>query len=165
MFAKDLGHSDPMDGRKALAKAFGDYVDDHRLTQTDVAAKGGPSTTSQTKIMTTVEPLAPQTLQKIDKVTGWSPGTSARILAGNPEPSEQRTIEQFSNAELVDRIHRLVDVVSRRLPKEDGTDAYTAEAHQKSADEVDGADAVVVIGITPIETTPSLQPAPDLPPA
>jgi hypothetical protein len=128
MFAKDLGHGDPMDGRKALAKAFGAYVDDRGLTQTDVAARGGPSTTSQTKIRKTTKPVSPQTLQKIDKVTGWPPGTSARIIAGSPEPGERRTIRSYSDDELVEDIRR-------RLRERGKSDDVPAQP--KSSDDVD----------------------------
>jgi len=124
-----------MDGRKALAKAFGAYVDDHRLTQTDVAAAGGPSTTSQTKIRTTDAPIASQTLQKIDKVTGWPPGTSARIIAGAAEPTEQRTITSYSAEELAYEVRRRL-----LLLEEGGTDARSADADEKRDD---GAAAVV----------------------
>ena len=154
-----------MDGRKALARAFGAYVADHSLTQTDVAARGGPSTTSQTKIQKATEPISPQTLQKIDKATGWPPGTSARILAGGMDLTEQRTIEQLSNDELVAEIHRLVEVVSQRLRERSEPD--DAPAHQKSADEVDvdGAASVKPLRSRRRMLTQQHQPAPDRPPS
>jgi len=130
MFAEDLGHGVPMDGRKALAKAFGAYVDDHGLTQTDVAAMGGPSTTSQTKIRMTEAPISLQTLQKIDLVMGWERGTSARIIADGLDPSQQRTITSYSNEELAREVRRRL-LLRRSEPDDE-------PASQKSADEADG---------------------------
>jgi hypothetical protein len=116
-----------MDGRKALAKAFGAYVADHSLSQTDVAARGGPSTTSQTKIQKATKPISPQTLQKIDKATGWPPGTSARILAGTSEPTEQRTIEGYSNEELADEVRRRL-LLRRSEPDDEPVPQKSPEA-------------------------------------
>jgi hypothetical protein len=75
-----------MDGRKALAKAFGDYVDASHWTQARVAAMGGPSTTTQTKIRSTDEPISRQTLRQIEVVMAWREGTASQILNGTPPP-------------------------------------------------------------------------------
>lgn len=78
-----------MNGRRALAEAFGEWAESSGLSQAQIAAAGGPSTTSQTKVRQTDEPLSRQTLQKIDHVTGWPAGTAARIVRGaQPTPTE-----------------------------------------------------------------------------
>lgn len=71
-----------MDGREALAKAFDEWFERSGMSQAEVAAAGGPSTTSQTKVRQSDGRVARQTLQKIDAVTGWAPGTALRILRG-----------------------------------------------------------------------------------
>lgn len=61
-----------MTGRQALAQAFGAWIDANLWTQADVVNRGGPSTTTQTKIRSTDEPLSRQTLKQ-----AGHPGTSA----------------------------------------------------------------------------------------
>ena len=73
-----------MDGRRRLAEAFGRWADAAQLSQADIAARGGPSTTTQTKVRTTDGPISRQTLRQIDHVTGWPPGTAGRLLQGAP---------------------------------------------------------------------------------
>ena len=75
-----------MDGRAALAKAFGEWADDSGYTQQQIATMGGPSTTTQTKVGYTNEPVSRQTMQRIDAVAGWEPGTSQRILRTGEVP-------------------------------------------------------------------------------
>lgn len=87
---------------------FGEYVDRRGLTQTDIAAMGGPSTTSQTKIRTTDEPVAPGTLRKIDKVMGWEHGTAARIIAGDPVRPDQHSITNYSDEEIIAEVRRRI---------------------------------------------------------
>ena len=57
-----------MDGRTRLAKAFGDWIELNGWTQTEVVAMGGPSTTTQTKVTKTDEPISRQTLKQIDRM-------------------------------------------------------------------------------------------------
>ena len=104
MFAETLGHSSGMDGRKRLARAFGEYVDDHRWSQAEVAAMGGPSTTTQTKVRLSDGPISRQTDrvartkegetdahsadagQKI-REPGAGTSTRARPLGREPQPA------------------------------------------------------------------------------
>lgn len=81
-----------MTGRRALAQAFGAWVDANLWTQADVVNQGGPSTTTQTKIRSTDEPLSRQTLKQLDKVMGWEPGTSAAVLGGRTPPAPGGTV-------------------------------------------------------------------------
>ena len=83
-----------MDGRTRLAKAFGDWIELNGWTQTEVVAMGGPSTTTQTKVTKTDDPISRQTLKQIDLVMGWPAGTSAGVLAGAtpPRPGRQAAI-------------------------------------------------------------------------
>lgn len=75
-----------MDGRQRLAQVFGDWVDRHGYTQGEVAAMGGPSTTTQTKVRTTDGPISRQTQRQLDQLMGWPAGTSAGILRGELPP-------------------------------------------------------------------------------
>ena len=81
-----------MTGRQALAQAFGAWIDANLWTQADVVNRGGPSTTTQTKIRSTDEPLSRQTLKQVDKVMGWEPGTSALVLGGRTPPAPHGTV-------------------------------------------------------------------------
>lgn len=135
-----------MDGRQRLAAVFGAYVDSQGWTQTEVAAKGGPSTTSQTKIRMTDEPLSRQTLYKVDDVMGWTRGTAARIVAGVAEPEGHRSIRDYSDVELIRE-------VARRI-REGGTDGSTPDAGEKTGPRVDVARTFNV------EPSPQPEPGP-----
>ena len=69
-----------MDGRTRLAKAFGDWIELNGWTQTEVVAMGGPSTTTQTKVTKTDEPISRQTLKQIDLVMRHP--SSAQLSSG-----------------------------------------------------------------------------------
>lgn len=75
-----------MNGRQKLAAAFGDWMDRHGYTQQQVAAMGGPSTTTQSKVRLTDDPISRQTMKQLDTVMGWPAGTSAGILRGGDGP-------------------------------------------------------------------------------
>lgn len=75
-----------MDGRRRLAELFGAWADRHGLTQGEIAAMGGPSTTTQTKVRHTDGPISRQTLRRLDAVMGWPNGTAAGILQGEHPP-------------------------------------------------------------------------------
>jgi len=82
-----------MDGRERLAELFGAWVDQNGWSQPTVAAMGGPSTTTQTKIRRTTEPLSASTLRQLDVVMGWDEGTAARVQSGvqeSPTPRSRR---------------------------------------------------------------------------
>ena len=74
-------------GRRRLAEMFGEWMDRNGYTQGDVAAMGGPSTTTQTKVRHTDDALSRRTLRQIDTVMGWAPGGALSVLRGdNPVP-------------------------------------------------------------------------------
>lgn len=77
-----------MDGRKALAEAYGAWLDANGWTREQVAAMGGPSTSTTTTIRTSDDSLSRQTMIKIDTVMGWPPGTAGRVSRGLMEPPE-----------------------------------------------------------------------------
>lgn len=82
-----------MTGRAKLAAAFTEWVDLNRWNQTKVAAMGGPSTSTQTKIRkSATTDLAARTLEQIDLVMGWDEGTSAAVLGEliDPPPPKRR---------------------------------------------------------------------------
>lgn len=79
-----------MNGRRRLAELFGQWMDRNGYTQGEVAALGGPSTTTQTKVRHTDDPISRQTLRQLDAVMGWPGGTSAGILQGYiPDPATE----------------------------------------------------------------------------
>lgn len=69
-------------GRRKLAELFGAWMDHHGYTQTDVAAMGGPSTTTQSKVRNSDDSISRQTQRQLDAVMGWPPGTAAGVLQG-----------------------------------------------------------------------------------
>lgn len=75
-----------MDGRTRLAQAFAAHVERMQWSQEHVASLGGPSTTTQSKIIHQRGPIAPQTCEKIDVVMQWPPGTAGQVLRGEIEP-------------------------------------------------------------------------------
>lgn len=85
-FAELLEDGVDMDGRQRLAQLFGDWVDRHGYTQGEVAAMGGPSTTTQTKVRYSDGPVSRQTMRQLDQVLGWPAGTTAGVLRGLPAP-------------------------------------------------------------------------------
>lgn len=70
------------EGRRRLAELFEAWVSRHGYTQSQVAAMGGPSTTTQTKVVKSDDSLSRQTLRQLDAVMGWEPGTAAGVLQG-----------------------------------------------------------------------------------
>lgn len=87
-FAQVLVKVCSMTGRRKLAEAFTSWVTKNKWSQSEVSARGGPSTTTQTKIRMTDEELSSRTLQQIDEVMGWPRGTAAEVAAGSREAPE-----------------------------------------------------------------------------
>ena len=108
MFAKHFGEGGFMDGRQALAQAFDDWYSRSGMNQSQVAAAGGPSTTTQTKVRQSDGPVSRQTLQQLDHVTGWPPGTAARYLSGEPVTAiaAPARLDQVSDDELLNEVRR-----------------------------------------------------------
>lgn len=73
-------------GRRQLAEAFNAWMSRNGYTQTDVAAMGGPSTTTQSKVVNTDDPISRQTMKQLDTVMGWPGGTAAGIVRGEAPP-------------------------------------------------------------------------------
>ena len=70
------------EGRRKLAELFGAWMDRNGYTQTDVAAMGGPSTTTQSKVRNSDDSISRQTLKQLEAVMGWTPGPAAGVLQG-----------------------------------------------------------------------------------
>lgn len=106
-----------MDGYEALASAFAQWVDDNGWTQTDVAAMGGPSTSTQTKVRQGHGPFRSGTLRQVDAIMGWKPGTAQRVIRGaTPPPGslEKSGDSSPAESELVYMERRILDL-ERRL--------------------------------------------------
>ena len=75
-------------------RAFGHAVKTRReqlgLRQDELGARGGPSTTTLTKIENgSPTPVSKATLRKLDTGLDWPVGTAAAVLAGEPPPSSR----------------------------------------------------------------------------
>lgn len=68
---------------KELADAVALWMQRHGLTQTVVAARGGPSTTSMTKITYGRGSVRPGSLADLDKGLGWGHGVAVQYNQGN----------------------------------------------------------------------------------
>lgn len=65
-----------------LAEAVKAHIQSKGWSQTTIAARGGPSTTSLTKITSGRGNLSPKMLAQIDAGMQWGEGRAAQILAG-----------------------------------------------------------------------------------
>lgn len=133
-----------MDGRRALAKAFDDWYSTSGMNQSEVAAAGGPSTTTQTlgtqrfrpqrlhpklrRGRAAFDPISRQTLKQLDEVTGWAAGTAARIYAGvqqspaNGGSANPVDWSQVTNEELAEQVRvRLVVATAREFTVRKGS--------------------------------------------
>lgn len=135
MFAEDLSHSGDMAGREALAKAYEDAKDRLGLTQTDIAAAGGPSTTSQSKIGKG-RYVSPGSLSKLDKALGWERGTSARIIAGTPASTQVGPLTGYSDRELLDEIADRIARLRERGKPDDPAPKKSSEPEHSPAGSV-----------------------------
>lgn len=75
-----------MDGYQRLAAAFADWVDSNGWTQTEVVMRGGPSTSTQTKVRSGHGPLRSDSLRQVDTLMGWPHGTARRVTQGATPP-------------------------------------------------------------------------------
>lgn len=78
---------------------FGQIVQKRReelgLTQDDIAAAGGPSDTTLTRIEKGLGASRPSTRRSLDKPLRWKPGSAADVWAGgDPTPLEATTSER-----------------------------------------------------------------------
>lgn len=81
-FAELFVEGHHMDGRQELAAAVDQEINRRGWSQHDVVAAGGPSTTTQTMVRTTDDPVSKQTLKKLDTAFGWAPGTASELYQG-----------------------------------------------------------------------------------
>ena len=110
-FAKDLRKVCAMpENNQALADAVTSRVREMGWSQTTVAARGGPSTTSLTKIASAQGSLSPKMLAQIDRGMDWTAGTAARILAGHAVADLD--IAGISNDDLLAEVRRRMEGVS-----------------------------------------------------
>lgn len=100
-----------MELNEGLAKAAAIWIKRHGLSQTTIAALGGPSTTSMTKIGSGRGSVRPGSLVRLDKAFGWEVGTSAQYLDGldpqglftEPAPA---TLHEWSDEQLLDELRQ-----------------------------------------------------------
>ena len=64
------------------------------LRQDQVAARGGPSTTTLTKVENGTSRANPGTLRKLDVGLGWEQGSATRAVSGgDPTPTHENAIK------------------------------------------------------------------------
>lgn len=95
------------ENNQALAEAVTSRVRELGWSQTTVAARGGPSTTSLTKITGGIGRLSPKMLAQIDRGMDWTAGTAARILAG--QPVAELSLTGISNDDLLAEVRRRME--------------------------------------------------------
>lgn len=103
-----------MRGKADLAR-FGRLVKARRdalgLTQEEVSALGGPSDTTFTKIENlTWRPGRQNTLRKIDAGLKWEPGSSARILYENGDPTPLPSTPAQPSDGPIDIAHMAIEI-------------------------------------------------------
>lgn len=115
-------------------------------SQTTIAARGGPSTTSLTKITSGKGNLSPKMLAQIDAGMEWEPGRAARTLAGETTAAAS-DLASTSDDDLLAEVRRRMK----------GADHGRTPDAQKS----------VTVGIAADEATPTgsatTQPEPEVP--
>lgn len=104
MFAKDFWHTSHMAVTQDAIDRLGRYVlarrEDLGLSQEDIAAAGGPSTTTLSKLELgkSKEPIA-RTLRLLDKALFWEPGSAENVLrGGEPEATSDSPIHNTQPA-------------------------------------------------------------------
>lgn len=126
-----------MDGRRALSEAFSSWVEENGWSQTDVVKMGGPSTTTQTKIVLQDGGLSKKTLQQIDTVMGWGKGTSAKVIAEAIEPPEPRMKNSQEHGQLTFGdllgLPSVLGDLSQRIEKLEGRVRQLEAAQQPTA--------------------------------
>lgn len=108
-----------------LAKAVRNRMDELGVSQATVQGRGGPSTTSLTKITSGAGYIQGSQLGKLDAGLQWPSGTAARILRGG---STLTSIADVSDEEL------LAEVARRMQGRPNG--AGNAEAEKSSGEAV-----------------------------
>lgn len=115
---------------EALAKAVAWWVEREALTQSVIASRGGPSTTSLTKILSGRGSVRPGSITDLDIGLRWGSGTAAAYLAGEDplgiDRASDAPLNEWSDDQLVRELARRL--ASRRA--EDETDAI-ADAGEK----------------------------------
>lgn len=132
MFAKQSGESGDMAELNAqLAAAVTWWMQRHALSQTVIAARGGPSTSTLTKITQGVGSVRPSVLAGLDEGLGWGTGVAARYLAGEDplgiDSASTTAPEEWPDEQLINELARRL----RTRGREGETDASTAEAREK----------------------------------
>lgn len=93
---------------QALAEKVSRHMHASGLSQIDVAGRGGPSTTTLTKITKGEGSISSRVLRQLDQGLGWAEGTSAQVLAGPPARSSSQSLSTWTDDELLDEIrHRM----------------------------------------------------------
>lgn len=118
-----------------LAEAVTWWVQRNALTQTVIAARGGPSTTSMTKILAGKGSVRPGSLTDLDVGLGWGDGVAVEYLSGRDPLGIFSLPTGAPPAEWTD--DQLLAELRRRLAAADerrgGTDGTTPEAGKKTS--------------------------------
>lgn len=86
-----------------------------RISQYEVGERGGPSTSTLTKIEAGLPPVpSPATLRKLDDGLGWTDGSAYRLLHQGTDP-EPRTVSAATRLQSVPELPRVKGGPLRRL--------------------------------------------------
>lgn len=108
-----------------LADAVKRWIDSRGLTQSVIAARGGPSTSTLTKVLKGTGTLRPSIFADLDRGLGWGDGRAEsewRGVTAAPEGFDWRSVSD----------EQLLDEIATRM-RRGGSDAGTAEPREKSA--------------------------------
>jgi len=140
MFAQDFweGMTVP-DNNDDLAKAVRDWIDSHGLTQAKISARGGPSSTTITKILSGRGSFRAAVFGQIDRGLEWGDGRAEEVWQGEPdgsridwrEASDDQLLEEVRRR-LAERTHDRGNDAKKRLT---AADSSTGEARESAAED------------------------------
>lgn len=125
MFAKTLREGGAMpENNQHLADAVRRWIDSRGLTQSVIAARGGPSTSTLTKVLKGTGTLRPSIFADLDRGLEWGDGRAEsewRGVTAAPEGFDWRSVSD----------EQLLDEIATRM-RRGGSDAGTAGPPKKS---------------------------------
>lgn len=93
----------------ALAAAVRDWIETRGLTQTTIAARGGPSTSTMTKVLSGEGSFRGVIFAQLDRGLGWGDGVAERHWFGQGVPVEAKGWREASDDELLAELHRRME--------------------------------------------------------
>ena len=150
MFAISFGEGVHMtELNQALAEAVREWATRNALSQTVIAARGGPSTTSMTKILSGSGSVRPGSLTDLDKGLGWGQGVAVEYLAGRDPlglfAASNSPVTEWTNEQLLAELARRLAQTDTNRSEGDGTNDKSSAAQQKIGNSPDAGTQPVDI--------------------